>query len=290
MENKHGMANQSYYRLRGGEVNTENNRCDESRGLIVNCCGETIIRQPWAHQSMKHRRDYYLLLSLGGTLSARIGAEWVSIGSGELICIAPGTGFMIGSLDPMNEWTRYFWIHFTGSEVEGLLSDSGIVPNCVYDTHAADGVFFYYERLFEEFRSRGGDFDYASALHLRYILLELGRACRAESVGGRLDKSLRYIHTHIRYDLSIEKLAAMEYLGVSRYRELFRECTGASPIEYIIGLRMERAKDLLRHTDMSIDKISEGVGYEDRHYFHNTFKRCVGVTPTEYRRGKGSGA
>jgi two-component system response regulator YesN len=86
----------------------------------------------------------------------------------------------------------------------------------------------------------------------------------------------------------VEKVAAMEYLGVSRYRELFRESTGASPVEYIIALRMERAKDLLRHTDMSIDKISEGVGYEDRHYFQKTFKRCVGVTPNEYRRGRGN--
>ena len=288
MENRHGMANQSYYRLRGGEVNVDNDRCDESERLIVNCCGETVMRQPWRHQSTRLRRDYYLLLSLGGTLEARIGTERVSIRSGELICIAPGTGFMLGSLDPMDEWTRYFWIHFTGSEAEKLLSDSGLVPNRVYDTHAEEGVFFYYERLFEEFRSRGADFDYAAALHLRYILLVLGRACRADGSGRRLDKSLRYIHTHIRYDLSVEKLAAMEYLGVSSYRRLFRECTGASPVEYIIGLRMERAKDLLRHTDMSIDKISEGVGYVDRHYFQNTFKRCVGMTPTEYRRGKGS--
>ena len=288
MENRHGMANQSYYRLLGGAADANNDRCDESSRLVVNCCGETVMRQPWRHQSTRLRRDYYLLLSLGGTLEARIGSERVSISSGELICIAPGTEFLLGTLDPMDEWTRYFWIHFTGSEAGALLSDSGLEPNRVYGVRTEDEVYFYYERLFEEFRSRGADFDYAAALHLRYILLVLGRACRADGGGRRLDKSLRYIHTHIRYDLSVEKLAAMEYLGVSRYRELFRESTGASPVEYIIALRMERAKDLLRHTDMSIDKISEGVGYEDRHYFQKTFKRYVGVTPNEYRRGRGN--
>ena len=287
MENRQGMANQSYYRLNYTDHTAmENDLRVDSEPLVVNCCGETVVRQAWSHSARRRRQDFYLILSLGGEIRGCLGDARISLGSGNMICIAPGTEFMLESRDPQEEWTHYFWIHFTGSEAEQTLARSGIDTNRVYSIDVDGSVYTYYERLFEEFRLRGESFDYAAELILRSILLHLGRAGRGESHSGRLDRSIRYIHTHIRYDLTVEQLAAMEYLGVSRYRELFRECTGVSPIDYVIRLRIARACDLLARTDTGIAEIAESVGYENRHHFHNTFKRFRGMTPGEYRRHK----
>ena len=286
MENRQGMANQSYYRLTYPEYSpTENDMRVESEPLVVNCCGETVVRQAWSHAAKRRRQDFYLILSLGGEIRGCLGDERISLGSGNMICIAPGTDFMLESRDPQEEWTHYFWIHFTGSEARQTLERSGIDTNRVYSIDVDGSVYSHYERLFEEFRLRDESFDYAAELLLRNILLHLGRACAGER-RARLDRSIRYIHTHIRYDLTVEQLAAMEYLGVSRYRELFRECTGVSPIDYVIRLRIARACDLLSRTDTSIAEVAESVGYENRHHFHNTFKRFMGMTPGEYRRQK----
>ena len=76
----------------------------------------------------------------------------------------------------------------------------------------------------------------------------------------------------------------MEFLGVSRYRELFTAETGVAPTEYIARLRIERAKDLLIRTNMNISEVAESVGYVTRHYFQSIFKRRVGMTPGEYRK------
>ncbi len=284
MENKHGMANQSYYRLiSDGGISPMNDRRDDSVELQVNCCGEVVMRHEWAHNKRSVRRDFYLLYSLGGVIVGDVDGKPVRIGHGQVACISPGTEYCFGSLSPQEEWTRYFWIHFTGNDAEHMLADSGIETNTVYATDPDTELNFYYERLFEEFRTRDDTVDYAAALLLRMILLYLGRSVRGASHGRRLDKSIRYIHTHIRYDLSVEKLASMEYLGVSRYRELFRTLTGTSPIEYIIRLRMTRAMDLLSQTGNSIAQVAESVGYDNRHYFQSTFKKYTGMTPGEYR-------
>jgi AraC-like DNA-binding protein len=154
----------------------------------------------------------------------------------------------------------------------------------VYEIGQLEALYTYYENLFSEFRTRSEDFEYNSALQLRYIVYTIGQAKRERTVS-RLDRSIRYIHTHLRYDLSVERLSEMEFLGVSRYRELFKDATGTSPQEYIARLRMERAKYLLSQTDMKIADVAEAVGYENRQYFQNVFRARVGITPGKFRKG-----
>ena len=274
------MANQSYYWLSSGA--SQSDRADESVGLTVNCCGEAVIREAWGHRAPLVRKDYYFLHSMGGSIVGQVDGKSVTIMSGQAICISAGTPYQLGAERPMSEWTHYYWIHFTGFEAEELLMHSGILPNRVFPV-GSDEIFSYYERLFSEFRTQSRDFQYNAALQLRYSLYTLGRAHR-DREQGRLDKSIRYIHTHLRYELSVEELAAMEFLGVSRYRELFRQETGTSPSEYIASLRTERAKHLLSQTDMTIAEIAESVGYENRHYFQAVFKSRVGITPGAFRR------
>ena len=54
-------------------------------------------------------------------------------------------------------------------------------------------------------------------------------------------------------------------------------------IEYLISRRMERAKELLRTTQLRSSEIAYRVGYRDPHYFSSTFKKMQGTTPREYR-------
>ena len=283
MERINKGANQSYYRIRHTDSNVRLDGVD----LSVNCCGECVLRSEWGHALGRSkdtsRNDFYLIYSLGGDMVGRVGGEQVRIGDGELICISPGTPYLFGSLKPMKEWTHYFWIHFTGYDAERTVRRSGIEPNRVYEASRFDEVYPFYDNLFTEFRQRGEDFEYNATLILRTILYTFSRSLKDRSVY-RLDKSIRYIHTHLRYDLSIEELAAMEFLGVSRYRELFTMETGVAPTEYIARLRIERAKDLLVRTNMNISEVAESVGYVTRHYFQSVFKRRTGMTPGEYRK------
>ncbi|WP_425457005.1 helix-turn-helix transcriptional regulator [Cohnella terricola] len=68
------------------------------------------------------------------------------------------------------------------------------------------------------------------------------------------------------------------------FSRLFREQVGLSPLYYVSALRLQKAKDLLIHTDFSIRDIGLEIGQMSLGTFTTRFSECVGVTPSEFRR------
>ena len=163
-----------------------------------------------------------------------------------------------------------------------MLDVSGIREGEVYSLGVSKEIMQIYESIFIEFRYRQPTMDYAVELNMRRLLLAIGRAESREALG-RLDTSISYIHANFRLELTVKALAEMEYLGVSRYRELFKETTGISPCEYITRLRIEKAKDLLIQSKVTIQNVAERVGYKDRLYFQRIFKKYTNMTPRQWR-------
>lgn len=93
-----------------------------------------------------------------------------------------------------------------------------------------------------------------------------------------------YIKMHFaEYDMSIEKI--VEELGISIHlvRKAVKEHTGMTYKEYIVFLRIEYAKGLLVHGNMTVLEISNSVGYSTTSFFIKTFKDMTGLTPANYR-------
>ena len=70
------------------------------------------------------------------------------------------------------------------------------------------------------------------------------------------------------------------------FSKLFKEVSGYNFIEYVTNMRIDRAKELLSDGRLSMKEICMEVGYGDPNYFSRIFKKCVGVTPTEFREGR----
>ncbi|OXM83555.1 response regulator [Paenibacillus rigui] len=99
-----------------------------------------------------------------------------------------------------------------------------------------------------------------------------------------IEVALQYIRTHYQEELSLEKVASIVYLNPAYFSQLFKQKTGQGFKDYIIQLRMERAKELLRDPYLKIADIAERVGYQDMRHFTQVFRKKLTVTPTEYRR------
>ena len=67
------------------------------------------------------------------------------------------------------------------------------------------------------------------------------------------------------------------------FSKLFKEETDQTFVEYLTGLRVEKAKEMLISPAASIKEICMAVGYSDPNYFSRIFKKVTGRTPTEYR-------
>ncbi len=83
---------------------------------------------------------------------------------------------------------------------------------------------------------------------------------------------------------TLESLAELARLSRTNLLRIFRQATGRSPIEFLIGLRIEAAKRLLRRTTLGMTEIALETGFGDGNYFARKFREATGRTPTEYRR------
>ncbi|MNG35915.1 Arabinose operon regulatory protein [compost metagenome] len=75
-----------------------------------------------------------------------------------------------------------------------------------------------------------------------------------------------------------------DYLGLDRkyVATLFREALGMPPQQYLLHYRMNKAKELLRSTALSVTETARSVGYKDALLFSRMFKKVVGVAPSHY--------
>lgn len=92
-----------------------------------------------------------------------------------------------------------------------------------------------------------------------------------------------YILTHYSDPLTLENVAQTAHISPYYFSKLFKQNTGSNFVEYLTGIRIEKAKELLTSQELSIKDICFAVGYKDPGYFCRIFKKITGRTPKEYR-------
>jgi AraC-like DNA-binding protein len=99
----------------------------------------------------------------------------------------------------------------------------------------------------------------------------------------KIQQSIAYMVQHLNQPLQVAKLAQTSHFSPSHFFVLFKRCTGHSPIDYFIRLRMERAARLLSATELNVKEIAAALGYDDPFYFSRVFKAIHGIAPRDYR-------
>lgn len=100
----------------------------------------------------------------------------------------------------------------------------------------------------------------------------------------KLEKARKMIQDNFRNDISVEELAASIGLSVSYFRRLFHEAYGVAPMQYIMDLRIENARDLLLSGEVNVTEAANLSGFDDIYYFSALFKRKTGSTPSQILR------
>ena len=88
-----------------------------------------------------------------------------------------------------------------------------------------------------------------------------------------------YIQSRFMQDLSLDEVSKKVQISPYYFSKLFKKETGENFIEYLTKIRIEKAKKLLRETQMSMKEISDAVGYSNPNYFSHTFKKKCGNFP-----------
>ncbi|MBQ7657641.1 MAG: helix-turn-helix domain-containing protein, partial [Butyrivibrio sp.] len=106
---------------------------------------------------------------------------------------------------------------------------------------------------------------------------------REERSGDIIRTAKKYIEDHFDKDISLDDVSRVVNISPYYFSKVFKEASGLNFIEYLTNIRIEKAKNLLENSNLSIKEICVSCGYTDPNYFSRSFKKNVGVTPTEYK-------
>jgi AraC family transcriptional regulator len=102
--------------------------------------------------------------------------------------------------------------------------------------------------------------------------------------GWKMRRVIEYIDDNLEGDLSLQAMAAEVDISPLYLARAFKSAVGQSPHQYVLGRRIERAKELLRNTDLPVVDVALSSGFSSQSHLSHWFIRQVGVSPAVYRR------
>lgn len=275
---------------------------DVQWGLTVNTVGYEEIGVADTYPTRGHADGYYFDIDKGRVLNEyqllyitegegvfnSAHAKDIPLKAGDLFLLFPGewhTYYPTGK----HGWKSY-WIGFKGKNVDdrvkaGFLS----VDKPIYHVGFSADIIRLYEEAYKRAQEEAPYLQQILAgivNHLVGLMYALERSMELSKDHTRVDMinlaRLR-IRESLEVDLTIQQIA--EDLGVSysNFRKLFKEFTGISPALYQQDLRLQRAKELLATTTLSIKEIAYRLRFESPDYFSSKFKIKTGKKPSEFR-------
>ncbi len=202
-----------------------------------------------------------------------------------------------GQLLFLKEYTRLILIEFEEDVFGDVISDikafcslvKGAIPGSFdfLDLTPSQGVFFLKAENLEEKHVQ----ELARCIHLivgkeyqkKCYLAVSARIGEAEGIGNAYRQAEQYIKEHYHEPLSLDLLAEKAFRTPHYLSSIFIQEKGIGINKYIKNVRMEKARELLKGTNMKISDICEQVGYGSVSYFCRSFRNEYGVTPEQYR-------
>lgn len=254
--------------------------------LSVLCFGYIISKQsrndplPERTTRQNGRCDYQLLYIKRGAMRFSFNKGPQTLNAGTVLLFRPGVTQFYSRCTAE---CHYYYIHFSGSNVEELLKKYNINETV---WHYANGFKAFEDTIKSLDVERQNPFleDMANSM-LEYLLALIGgtRLQQAAKPTESLQQLLLFMENSCGVNLPIDAYA--NHLGFSRsyFIRYFKKSTGQTPQQYILSCRLKKAEQALLFSEKSIQQISDETGFYDVHYFYKFFKKQTNLTPKEYR-------
>ncbi len=152
-------------------------------------------------------------------------------------------------------------------------------------------LFSKVEQMHRQWQQSGAleKFHVKALFHLfAYDLLQ-----QSQTLGGGtaqpqlITQAIRYLEERYAEPITLNSLAAALHCSARQLQRLFKARLNVGPMEYLIQVRLQQAKALLKHTNATLTQIAEAVGYMDSYYFSRMFKKYTGMSPRQYKEQAG---
>ncbi len=225
----------------------------------------------------------------GSALYRPYGGEPFTVSSGEIVYLPKMSRYTVeGGEKGFTHYTVNFLLSSQGDDPRPALSSLfGDVPVKV----SADN-FDSFRTIFSKAVATFGTNTPGVTLLVKAQIFELIHMFFMQALRTRagnneyelIEKAREYIEENFSAEISAKELSAMCNMSETSLRRKFREYIGQPPLDYQIGLRIRKARELLLERKYNVSEVGRTVGFEDVNYFSRIFKKRVGVSPQTYEK------
>lgn len=240
-------------------------------------------------ENKKGREEYILIYCVKGYGNAKVNQKTYHLSPGDFFLIPANSPFSYHA-DELNPWS-IFWFFYKGAAIKEI-SDLFIKEN---QTHK--GFLAYNEERVKLFNriyqnlERGYGTDNLTVLNMcllhfvsSFVLIMPSHKILENKKQTIVNTSIQLMKAHCEGQLTLIQLAENANMSVSHFSLIFKNQTGIAPLIYFNNLKMQKACDYLKFTDILIKEISYKIGIADAQYFSRIFKKNTGMSPKVYRK------
>lgn len=183
------------------------------------------------------------------------------------------------------------WLHFYGGTSEEyfniIYEKHGPVINIGDDSSTASFIDSIMELAKEQdvqFEIKASNLIVQILTSLMLVASEKNGASHEESRDRMVQAALEFVEKNYSANIKLGDMAQAACCSMYHFIRVFKRVTGYSPYEFLIKYRINRAKDLLRTTNVTVEAIADSIGFDSTSSFIKTFREIEGLTPLKYRR------
>lgn len=281
------------------------NERDALWGLTVSTVGYEEIQPGDDYPTRGHADGYYFNLDRGRELNEyqllyltegegvfhSTTVREAPLREGDLWLLFPGEWHSYHP-NPRKGWKSY-WIGFKGRNMDDRVRAGFLSPQKpIYHVGFSDSIVRLYKQAYDAAIEEAA---YSQQLMAGMVNLLIGimyskerniQLSRNQAHVDLISRARLRIRESLESPLTIQQVAEEMGISYSNFRKLFKEHTGISPAIYQQDLRLQRAKEMLSTTDISVKEIAYRLNFESPDYFSAKFKAKTGRRPSELRPSK----
>ena len=248
-------------------------------------CGELHLSADSHIRRYAGRNDYQLIYVCEGQCVVTIDNSVQIAYPGDCILYRPGEtqDYLLSKKDEPHT----YWIHFNGELCGELFKTLGLQDVHIIKTenreirHLASRICQYYN-----LQIPNRELICAGLMQSILALLsnELHKQTHPAQGNDKISELISRIKMTSSLNITVSECAQFCNMSKVHFIRVFKRTTGLPPMQFMLRLRIDRAKELLDFTDNPIAEIAEASGFSDQNYFARTFKQFTGMSPTQFRK------
>lgn len=207
---------------------------------------------------------------------------------GDCLINSPGIPVSHGPAADMDIGFQNDWIYISGTGISDFIETHNIPVNIAFNVGNPNFLTASIQAMMYEKLNKEPFFEEKISTMVQAMMVDVARCIAKKPApfnkhSEKFNEIRNSIFTSVEKEWTLEQMAEFAGYSVSRFSYLYKKIFKKSPSSDLLHMRIQKAKNMLSYSDISIGQIAEKSGFSSDHHFSYAFKKITNITPSEYR-------